>query len=62
MTPSGEEYTGFSVTIGGITDPAEINRNYDDLAAIFKANQANFKVSERRHPDGTFQSFDVSTE
>ena len=61
LSPCGEEFTGFSVTIGEITDPAEIARTYLDIDAIFKSNPSTYKVTESNYHDGTFKSFEVST-
>jgi len=57
-TPDGTPYKGFKVSIGGgITDPATIERTYEDIDKIFKANPGEYKVKETRTPDGKFQSF-----
>jgi len=47
------------VTIGGVTDPSEIKRTYDDIEAIFKSNQTNYKIYEEHTPNGTFKSYTV---
>ena len=48
------------MTIGGITDPGEIERTYEDIDKIFKSNPEKFKVHEERE-NGKFKSFTVST-
>lgn len=62
MSPFGTEIVGFKVTIGGITDPATIQRTYEDIEKIFKSNQANFKIHEEKTPEGKFKSYSISTE
>jgi len=49
------------VTIGGISDPALVERTYKDIDAIFKSNPDNYKVHEERYPDGKFKQFTVET-
>ena len=61
MTPSGEEFTGISVTIGGVTDPSEVKRTYDDIEAIFKSNEQTFKTHETDDAMGHFRTYTVST-
>ena len=59
-TPSGEPYRGFVVSVGGITDPASIERTYNDIDKIFKSNPGTYKIKEER-VDGKFHSYSVST-
>ena len=59
MTPSGEIVQGFSVTIGGITDPSTIERRYDDVARILRGNVHPAKVTEERDSQGRFRKFVV---
>lgn len=61
VSPGGEEYLGFSVTLGGITDPASIERSYKDIDRIFKANPGSYSVKEERDAEGKFKSFIVET-
>ena len=49
------------MTIGGVTDPALIERTYEDIDKIFKANPGAYKVKEERTPEGKFKSFIVET-
>lgn len=44
------------MTIGGITDPSTIERSYNDITAILRANRGPYKVTEERTPDGRFKS------
>ncbi len=60
-TPMGEQYNGFKVTIGGITDPSTIVRTYDDIESILGKNKINYKVHEETTSSGTFKSYSVST-
>ena len=60
-SPNGEDFTGFIITIGEITNPASIQRSYEDINKIFKANPGNYKVSEHRDSEGHFKSFSVET-
>jgi virulence-associated protein VapD len=43
------------VTIGGIQDPSEIQRTYDDIRNILKNH--TFKEYGETHADGTFKKF-----
>lgn len=61
VTPSGEEYTGFSITIGGITDPADIKRSYDDIERILHVSNIPYQTHEVDTADGKFCSYSVST-
>jgi hypothetical protein len=61
VTPDGTPYKGFKVSIGGIQDPSEVRRTYDDVEAILHKNQVEYKVHEERTPQGTFKSYSVST-
>ena len=61
MSPFGTEVVGFKVSIGGITDPAQIKRTYEDIDRIFKSNNKDFKVYEEKSKDGKFKSFTVTT-
>lgn len=47
------------MTIGGITDPSQIQRTYDDIEAIFHKNQIEFHTHEERTNAGTFKSYSV---
>ena len=60
-TPYGDEYDGFKITVGGIQDPAEIKRTYDDIEEILGKNQIPFKTHEVDSPSGKFRSYSVST-
>ena len=61
-TPFGTEFVGFIITIGGITDPASIQRTYEDIDAIFKAHPEEYKVYEEKDSLGHFKSYAVSTQ
>lgn len=61
VTPDGAPYRGFKITIGGLTDPQSIQRTYDDIDKIFKANQMAYKITEHRK-NGHFDSYSVSTD
>ena len=61
MTPSGEQYHGFKVTIAdGLP---EVKRDYvkETVSQILHKDSRNFKVTEEHHADGTFKSFSVLT-
>jgi hypothetical protein len=60
-TPFGTEFVGFIITVGGVTDPAEIHRTYEDIDKIFKSNPETFKTHEERDEKGRFKSYSVST-
>ena len=49
------------MSIGGITDSAEIKRTYEDIDRIFKSNPGNFKVTEEKDEHGKFKRFVVET-
>lgn len=51
----------WSITSLPMTDQNFVNRNYDDITAIFKAKPETYKVFEEKTPDGKFKSFTVST-
>jgi len=59
MTPSGNIVQGFSVTIGGITDPSMIQQRYDDITRILRANAKDIQVTEERDSSGHFRKFVV---
>ena len=61
QTPSGTEFIGFKVTIGGVTDPASVTRTYDDIERILGKNKVDFKTHEEKSPNGTFRSYTVET-
>ena len=61
ISPDGTPYRGFKVTIGGIQDPSQIKRTYDDIEAIFKSHEVNFKTHEERDVEGHFKSYSVET-
>ena len=61
-TPGGVDFVGFIITVGGITDPAEIQRTYEDIDAIFKSRPDTFKTHEERDEFGHFKSYSVSTQ
>ena len=61
ISPSGVEYTGFSITLGGITDPVSIERSYEDIEKILHQNKVEYKIHEEHKPDGTFKSYMVQT-
>lgn len=44
-----------------IDNPEFFNRNYDDIAKIFKSNLEAYKVNEERTADGKFKSFTIET-
>ena len=50
-----------TITIGGITDPALIERTYEDIDKIFKSQPEKFKVKEFRDSEGKFKSMIVET-
>ena len=58
-SPFGTEIVGFKVTIGGVTDPATIERKYDDIEAILKKSKVKFEIHESRYPTGRFKSYSV---
>lgn len=60
-TPDGTPYVGFKVTIGGVTDPASIERTYEDIERILHSNQQPYKVFEEKTEYGTFKSYTVET-
>jgi hypothetical protein len=60
-TLDGVEVNGFKVTIGGITDPASIERSYEDIERIFKSNESKFRVEEETTQDGKFKKYVVQT-
>ena len=61
VTPSGTPYSGFKVTVGGITDPASVQRTYSDIEAILSQYKTEYKTHEEHKPDGTFKSYTVET-
>ena len=61
MTPDGTPYRGFKVTIGGIQDPAEIKRSYEDIERILKGNNHPYREYETKTDQGTFKSFVVES-
>ena len=61
VSPFGTEYIGFKVTIGEVSDPAAVERTYEDIDKIFKANPGSYHVEEERTSEGKFKSFSVST-
>jgi hypothetical protein len=61
-SPFGTEFVGFIITIGGVTDPADIHRTYEDIDNIFKSNPEKFKIHETRDENGRFKSYSVSTD
>lgn len=52
---------GFIITVGGVTDPATIQRTYEDIDKIFKSDPDNFKIHEEKDAMGKFKSYSVST-
>ena len=60
-TPGGTPYRGFKVSIGGIQDPAQIKRTYDDIEKIIGGNNLPFKTYEEKTSTGTFLSYRVET-
>jgi hypothetical protein len=52
---------GFKITIGGIADPALIERNYEDVERILRANKLDYKIFETKTVAGTFKSYTVET-
>lgn len=59
MSPFGTEFVGFKVTIGGVTDPASIQRTYDDIEKILRREP--YKIHEEKTSNGTFRSYTVET-
>lgn len=51
----------WSITSAPMTDQEWVNRNYDDIYAIFKSKPDTFVVEETHNADGTFKSFTVQT-
>ena len=60
-TPDGTDFVGFIISVGGVTDPAEIQRTYEDIEKIFKSQPDKFITHEERDKDGHFLSYSVST-
>lgn len=60
-TPSGEEYFGVKVTIGGVLDPSEVKRSYDDIEAILHENKVSYKEHLDLTDKGTFKSYSIKT-
>ena len=60
-TPSGEQYNGFKVTIGEITDPSTIQRTYEDIESILGKDNVKYSIHEEHRPDGKFKSYSIST-
>lgn len=61
-SPDGTDFVGFILTVGGITDPSEIQRTYEDIDKMFKAHPENYKVHEEKDGMGHFKSYTVSTQ
>lgn len=59
ISPFGTEFVGFRVTLGGISNPALLNRTYDDIEKILGLHNQKFKTHEESNPDGTFRSYTV---
>lgn len=57
----GTEIQGFQVSIGGIFDPSEVKRRYDDIEEILGKNKVNYKTHEERNDNGTFRLYTVQT-
>ena len=49
------------MTIGGVTDPGEIERSYDDIEKILKGNKVAYKIYETKTESGTFKSYTVES-
>ena len=62
ISPFGTSYVGFMVTIGGVVDPAMIERTYEDIDRIIKSNPEAFHMKEERDKEGKFIAYHVSTE
>ena len=60
-TPDGADFVGFIITVGGITDPASIQRTYEDIDKIFKSNPESFNTHEVKDENGKFKSYVVET-
>ena len=60
-TPFGEEVNGFKVTIGGVLNPEDIKRTYEDIDKVFKSNPGKHKVHDEHDENGKFKSFIVET-
>jgi hypothetical protein len=60
-TPSGEQYNGFKITVGGIIDPCDVKRIYDDIEKILGKHQVPYKIHEEHTASGTFKSYSVET-
>lgn len=61
MSPSGVEFNGVEISLGGITDPASIVRTYDDIERILHQNKTPYKITETKTDAGTFKSYLVSS-
>ena len=59
MTPGGILYKGFKVSIGGIQNPAQVERTYEDIEKIIRGNNLPFKTHEEKTSTGTFRSYIV---
>ena len=49
------------MTIGGVTDPGEIERRYDDIERILKGKKVTYKTYETKSESGNFKSYVVET-
>lgn len=61
LSPSGIEFNGVEITIGGISDPGAIKRTYDDIEKILRGNKQSYKEVETKTEAGTFKSYVIET-
>lgn len=61
ISPFGTEYVGLKITVGGVSDPALIERNYEDIKRILHSNQQPYQEIETKTPQGTLKSFTIIT-
>lgn len=60
-TPNGEEIQGFKITIGGVKNPEDIKRTYEDIEKIL-GRERGLVIKEEHNADGSFKSYSVSTQ
>ena len=48
---------GVQISIGGISNPADVQRTYEDIERILHSNKQPYKEVETRTEQGTFKSF-----
>ena len=54
-TPFGHEIIGFSVTVGGITDQATVQRSWDDIYKILHSQAIPIQIFEEKDEEGKFK-------